>query len=266
MHGLFCCLLIYNLDRSLVLMTIANTPDDFIALVEYLLETDLVEYSFHLLETPRDCRTRQLRGHILGGVMYSRADAEDLANCTVRQAFQRREEFDRGLGPEGLRTWLRQLCREEASKTSFTTYDDSFVFANSSKDYTFQDRLQHDDLLEKAVKHFHTRATALTPQQEECFIDDIRGETQVQTAHRLGITPQTVNQHLLAAKQKMRAKEMPTVRKSARRTPHKRTLAEARRSRFVADLLLRNLVDIEAEEIVIDSIIGVSLDGIYSAD
>ena len=154
---------------------------------------------------------------------------------------------------------MREICRNEARHTVPVKLEESCVVGDR-RDYEWSDRRQREDLVRKAGARFHDRESILTPQQKECFIGEIKGETQVETAQRLGIAPQTVNQHRRVAIEKMRAREKPAKRKSAGRTKRHVNHAEQQRAFFLAGLLLHNIIGVEMGEIVVESIIGVPID------
>jgi DNA-directed RNA polymerase specialized sigma24 family protein len=231
--------------------------DEFAALVHYLYEADLKEYAFEVLETRREPMLKY-RVYIRGGCS-GRSDAEDLANWTKREAFRRRHEFDPQTGADGLKNWLREICRKEGKRTVPVTLEECCVIADH-QEYGWTDWQQREGLLRLAGSRFHQREGTLTPQQKACFIGEIKGETQVETARRLGIAPQTVDQHRRAAIAKMTAKEEPSQRKCSARTKRQSDHAEQQRVFFMVGLLLQNIVRVETGEIVIESIIGVPFD------
>lgn len=133
---------------------------EFAAYVQYLAETELVGYTYRIVE--------------------DKNDAMDIVREVMEFALEREEEFDPSAGPEGLREWLRTLCRKSAKTyVPLACEEESPVFGDEARYYAhYDDKPEQQWQAESALLLYRICRPLLTPLQLECFEAMLAGEKQ----------------------------------------------------------------------------------------
>jgi len=196
-----------------------NALSPFQAYTHYLRDTELVPYVYEYV--------------------MDWDDAADVVREAVTEVLSHESDFDSSTGPEGLRNWLRKICRRKAKSYQPATSTERYTDWGNGGDEMDDDPDEFAEKLGTAQAFYHHRKHLLTPMQQKCFSAEIAGESQTEAAQWLGVSVQNVNQHLQYAKKKMNYREYLRATSKAQQDRARSTEAEA--ARRTMDALLANI-------------------------